>query len=77
MDPLFGSTEVRAKLFVQFELNTTIFLVNLIHPKLIGRHVAKSIAECYDTLQQLLTATLQKPLSGHIISTTYYRRVPS
>jgi hypothetical protein len=27
----FGCTEVRAKLFVQFELNMTIFLVNLIH----------------------------------------------
>src|SRR5439155_16736408 len=37
---LLGWTEVRVKLFVQFELNTTICFVNLIHSKLVGRHAA-------------------------------------
>src|SRR5205807_1036450 len=60
IDPLFGCTEVRAKLVVQFDLNTTISLVNLVYPKLVGRLLPQGIAECYNTLQQLVAATLQK-----------------
>ena len=51
IDPSFGCTEVCRKLFVQFELNTAIFLVNLVHFELVGRHPAECIAECHNTLQ--------------------------
>ena len=52
--------EVCGELVVQSELNTTILFVNLMHPKLVRRDVAKRIAECSNTSQQLLTAALKE-----------------
>ena len=52
--------EVGGKLVVQGELNTTILFVNLVQPKLVGRDVAKRIAECSNTMQQLLAAALKE-----------------
>ena len=62
----FGRTEVRAKLFVQSKLSTTIFLINLMHLKLVGRHMAKGIAECFNTMQQLFATTLKEISWGNV-----------
>jgi hypothetical protein len=43
--PIIGWTEVGAKLFVQFELNTTILLGKFLHLDLVVTHVANGITE--------------------------------
>src|SRR4029450_8929979 len=57
---LFGSTKIGAKLVVQSKLNTTLVFVDFMHLKLVGRHVAKGIAECFNPRQQFFAAALNE-----------------
>src|SRR5215831_18914443 len=57
---LCGCTEVGSKLFVQAHLNTPIFLRNLVHLELVGRHLGKAIPQRFNPLQQLLATALHK-----------------
>src|SRR5215471_3194730 len=61
--PLLGATEGGKKLFVQAHLNTAIIFRNLVRLELISRHLAKSIAQRFNPLEQLLATSLQK-ISG-------------
>jgi hypothetical protein len=62
--PLLGCAEVCPKLVVQSELNTTVFLVNLAHTKLIERHVAKAISEGQESADLLERKWVTKRLLG-------------
>ena len=59
---LFGRTEIGGKLLVQAHLNPAIVLCNLVHLELVGGHLAKSIAQCFNSLQQLLPVALQRDI---------------
>jgi len=48
------------RFFVQAHLNAAIFLRNLVHLELVGTHLAKSIAQRLNPLQQFLAAALQQ-----------------